>query len=293
MLPAVEQIYSWYSTRHPLHAENVRPSDFENLSYLAAHIAKLSEALYGLGDVRTALNYRALGQLHFLAVHHYVESKKAPEPILVIDFERIGGEELRERPLEHHFQEGEAAFARAIEAWDAVPDATSLQRAEARAQLGDWFLALKSFRKAEDEYGRAYRELAGDPELRSLADAYLGHPSEVRFLNAADSFVREFNTSSTGNELEVSMTVTRTGRLSEIEIVSVPSHASEEGLQAIIEYLRNTRFRPAVVDGAVQTVQGSRWITTLPESDVGSSSEELSDENGEPEPLSGENDTQS
>ena len=292
MLPAVNQIYGWYASRYPLSSENVRAADFENVSYLAAHIARLTEAQYGLGDVRTALGYRSLGQLHFLAIHHLVENKTYPEPSLVMDFERIGGEELRERPLEHHFEAGEAAFARAVEAWDAIPEASAVERAEARAQLGDWFLALKAFRKAQDEYERAYSLLAHGSEPSSFANDYMGQPCEVRFLNATGSFVREFGASETGDELELSMTVSPTGQLSKIAIVSAPSDASEEGLQAIMDYLQNTRFRPAVVDGSVRTIEDTRWITTLPKSAQSGSPEGPAEERAS-DPLVAGNDAQS
>lgn len=256
LLGDVEDLYDWYLDRLSVEGAPVGPSDFENLSFLMERIAALTEARYGLGHALTASRYRELGQLHYQAIHHFIQTGQPPIPELVMQSEGSGNQALRERSTINHLERGEEAFERAVQARQENPDGTELELAEAMAQLGDWYLAFKYFRKARRQYEQAYRLLANQPEYRNLADQYLGTPAPLRFLNAAEPFVRNLEPPAAGRRLEVSMAVSLTGRLYDIEIVKAPDALSKDQLRAVKQHLESTRFRPAVVNGKSQSVQG-------------------------------------
>ena len=259
LLPEIEKIVAWYREQLMLDGNPVRPADFQNLGYLVRRMAELTEARHGLGHPQTALQYRELGQVHYQAIRYFLETGLSPNPELVMESEGSSNVALLEQSTTHHLKAGEEAFARAVEAWQENPDATELQRADAMAELGDWYLVFKYFRKARKQYEEAYRLLARSADYRSLADRYLGVPAPLRFLDSTEQFGREPPPPSSDSLLEVSMAVSLTGRLYDIEILKAPGDLSDEDLRSLREHLAGTRFRPAVVNGRSQSVEGYVW----------------------------------
>ena len=255
MLPVVTKMHDWYLEKRPLQAQSVRSADYENLSFLASHIAWLTEASNGLGDEETALRYRALGQLHFRALYHLLQTGEMVNSDLVFSSAQHG-DLFAERAPRRHFSEGEAAFRRAAAAWLEMPESTNIEQAEAIAQVGDWYLAIKNFNEAHDHYARAYQLLAGDsePHVRD----YFQQPTPLRFLATEEAFVRSPDLPQ-GPTLEISMSVTRNGLLSHIEFLNVPAEESPEQLDYIRRRLENTRFRPAIIEGKPAELDGFVW----------------------------------
>jgi tetratricopeptide (TPR) repeat protein len=263
MLPVLEQIVDWYTEKKPIQGPLLGASDIENRSYLADRVAALTLATEGLGSSKTALGYRALGQFHFKSILYLLRSGESPHPELIMNNEETNDEFVYQRALRKHFKGGEEAFTLAVDSWRANPDATDLEVAEAMAQLGDWFLALEHFRAAAKQYEQAYQLLVGSEEFANMAEAYFGRPAPLQFLNTSGSFVRDLNPPIPPGGMEISMTVTRNGRLIDIEFVSPPDEQSDDSEEKIREQLQSTRFRPAVVAGEVETTHDFVWKPPL------------------------------
>ena len=259
LLPEVQNIVAWYRERLQQEGQPARPSDFQNVSYLLAREAALTEARYGLGHPATALIYRELGQAHYQALRFFFETGLSPNPELVMASEGSGKVELMAESTGEHLQAGEQAFDRAARSWLANPDATELQRAEAVAELGDWYLAFRYFNKARSQYEQAYRLLENSGEFRPLAERYLGVPAPLRFLDPAERFGLGPQPAPGESLLEVSMAVSLTGRIYDIEILKAPADLSEDDRHTLKEYLATTRFRPAVVNGRSSSIEGFVW----------------------------------
>lgn len=259
LLPALEQISSWYAGRLAKGAGPARPSDYENLNYLAERIAYLTEVRYGLGHPQTATSNRALAQAHFRAIHQVALTGQSPAPDLVMNSDERGNRLNPSRSMLEHFLAGEAALKRAVASWQENPDATDLQVAEAVAQVGDWNLAFEYYRSAEHNYEQAYRILADSPDFDSLADDYLGQSAPIRVMNTTTPFVRDLDPPDTGSRLEISMTVMTNGRLEDVEIINAPESLSAEQSLQIRHILKSALFRPGVINGEVQTLEGFVW----------------------------------
>lgn len=259
MLPVVEQIYAWYNEKTPLNAPLARSSDYLNRSFLAGRIAALSELGLGLGNSETAMRYRESGQLHFHAIYYMLRTGEPPQPELVMNDDGSGSQWYFERSISSHFKAGEEVFARVVESWRNNPEATELEVAEGIAQLGDWYLAMQHFRSAEKQYERAYRLLANSKAFAAIADEYMGAPSPLRFLNTTDRFVRDLAAPVPEGGLAISMTVTRNGRLHDVKVVSAPEGESEKDIQELAQRLENTRFRPAIINGKAERMEGFVW----------------------------------
>lgn len=263
MLPALEQLYTWYTEQEPLNAPGARASDYMNRAFIAGRIATLAEAEQGLGSSATAMRYRELGQLHFHAIYYMLQTGEPPLPEFVMQNDGTGSQWYFERAISYHFKSGEEVFQRAIESWRQNPEATDLEVAEGIAQLGDWYLALQHFRSAEKQYERAYRLLAGSETFASIADEYMGSPSPLRFLSTSDHFVRDLDEPIPDGGLEIRMTVTRNGRLHNVRVVNAPESESDEDIAELTERLEHTRFRPAIVEGECDRVEDFVWRPPL------------------------------
>jgi tetratricopeptide (TPR) repeat protein len=262
MLPVLEQISGWYTERLARSDVPVRPSDYENLSYLAERIAHLTEAQYGLGHPQSASNNRTLAQAHYRAIYQVALTRQSPDPELVMNADEFGDRLNPDRTVISHFLAGEVALQRAVESWQENPDATDLQLAEAVAQVGDWNLAFEYYRSAEINYEQAYRILAASADFATLADRYMGQPAPIRFMNTGESFVRDPNPPAVAGSLEISMTVMDNGRLQDVEIIDAPESLSETQSQKILGVLQGALFRPAVVNGEVRTLEDFVWKIT-------------------------------
>ncbi len=262
MLPVLEQISGWYTERLARSDVSVRPSDYENLSYLAERIAYLTEAQYGLGHPQSASNNRTLAQAHYRAIYQVALTRQSPDPELVMNADEFGDRLNPDRTVISHFLAGEVALQRAVESWQENPDATDLQLAEAVAQVGDWNLAFEYYRSAEINYEQAYRILAASADFATLADRYMGQPAPIRFMNTGESFVRDPNPPAVPGSLEISMTVMDNGRLQDVEIIDAPESLSETQSQKILGVLQGALFRPAVVNGEVRTLEDFVWKIT-------------------------------
>ena len=263
MLPVLRQIKEWYERQKPLKAVPGRASDLENIGYFANRIAQLTEASEGLADPATAQQYRMAGQAHFRAIYYILNTGEPPVPELVFNNSGRGAQWYYDRTLSQHFTDGEAAFERAIASWRQNPESTTLDVAEAVAQLADWYLVLRHFNSAEKQYERAWKMLREDEDFRHIADEYFGQPAPLRFLNNEESFVRDLDAPVVGGDFRVIMTVSRSGRLIDIEMVNAPENETEEQLRKFTERLENTRFRPAVVNGEVVRLDRFEWRPQL------------------------------
>ena len=259
MLPVLEQIASWYTGRLANSAAPIRPSDYENLTFLAERVASLTEARYGLGHPRSAMRNRALAQAHFRAIHQVALTGQSPVPELVMNSEARGNLLNPSRLIVNHFLAGEAALKRAVLSWEENPQATDMQRAEAVAQIGDWNLAFEYYRSAEHNYEQAYRILAESTDFGALADDYLGRPAPVRVMDTTGSFVRDLEPPDAARSLEISMTVMPNGRLDDVRIVEAPGNLSEEDSRKVALIMKDALFRPALIDGKVTELEGFVW----------------------------------
>jgi hypothetical protein len=59
------------------------------------------------------------------------------------------------------------------------------------------------------------------------------------------------------------MSVTRSGQLRNIEIRKVPEDMTEDQIKLLEQQLKTSRFRPAVINGEVEQVDGYLWTYSM------------------------------
>ena len=259
MLPVLEQMYEWYMRERPLYSPLAKYDDFQKAQYLAGRMAELSEREKGLSHPDTARSYRALGQIHFLTVRYVLSKGISIEPGLVMATGKLYSPNAEQVSVMEHFRDGRDAFTNFVRSVEENEESTPVEFAEALAQMGDWYLVFEKYQTARDFYQQAYQVLAESEGSNQLADAYLGKPTPLRFLNNHEDFTTDEREHDATMSLEVSMTVTRGGDLRYIEILNAPENLSEDQLWEIKEQLKTTRFRPGLINGVAVSVTDFIW----------------------------------
>lgn len=256
MLPALERMFAWYFDPETAKSAPQNYSDFKNGSFLARRVAYLTEVENGLGNPKTAMSYRALGQLQFEAIRYISATGEALASELDSSTDWTDDRRIQEKYLYNHFRDGAYAFERASESWQENPEASELERAEAMAQAGDWFLVFSKPDSAQRYYQQAYDLLAKSSADSTLADGYLGKPTPLRILNNHEPFVRELDAPHPEGGLVLSMTVTRTGDLQDIEVLNAIEGEPPDVLRDVKRQMRSTRFRPGLINGKMEKMEG-------------------------------------
>lgn len=286
MLPVLERMYTWYMDQRPLYSSLAAYEDFKRTEYLARRMAYLTERQHGLGHPNTARIYRTLGQIHFMTVRYVLSQGISVEPGVVMSTGSPQPPHIQEVSVRDHFREGSMAFERYAEAVGQSEGSTPLEYAEALAQHGDWYLVFQKYQSARDLYQRAYQVLVASEDTSELADDYFGKPTPVRFMNNHQVFTAvedvedvnqilgeaalvgmddadgEGELAPKSLALDVSMTVTRSGDLRNIEVLNAPETMTKEKLRAIERQLEITRFRPGILNGEVVKMTDYVWSYT-------------------------------
>lgn len=265
LIPVVQRMFDWYMALRPLDSPLARYMDFERSRRLAERLALLTEHNLGLGDPQTSAAYRTLGQLHFLTVRYVLSKGISVEPGVVIAtgvmHQNLDVEQVSVRD---HFIEGRDAFTRFVDSVAADANTTPVVHAEALSQLGDWYLVFNKHRTARELYEEAYRMLVEAEGSTELANAYMGTPTPLRFLNVPVDGAWDQPAQEEGFGVDVSMTVTRNGDLRYVEILDPPEDLTEDQMWEVRQKLRATLFRPGLVNGEVVDTENYVWRYTLP-----------------------------
>jgi hypothetical protein len=124
-----------------------------------------------------------------------------------------------------------------------------VELAEAYAQLAEWYLINGKTHKAEDEFEKAYRTLLENESTSELAAAYFADPTPARLLDPGHDLGGYPRAEPEGEFLELSINVNRLGEVTKIDVLDAPEIADKGRLRALLQELRDERFRPALLDG--------------------------------------------
>jgi len=264
MLPVLERMYTWYMATRPLYSPYAQYADFANSKYLAGRMAALTEQEKGLADPDTARANRTLGQINFLTVKYALGRGISVEPGVVVATGSPQPPYIQEVSVREYFTEGTMAFEKMAQSVNLNENTSPTERAEAIAQLGDWYLVFDKFKAARDQYVAAWQVLAQAEPGGETANQYMGNPQPVRLMNNFEDFTHfELPEQDNSSGIQVSMSVTRSGQLRNIDIRQVPEDMTEDQIKVLEQQLKSSRFRPAVRNGEVEQVDNYLWSYSM------------------------------
>ena len=139
------------------------------------------------------------------------------------------------------------------------PDNATI-KGRALADIGDWYLLIEKFHRAQDLYEEGYRVLAGDDATAELAAGYMTEPQPMDILtNPFRDAIVDKSGALPETGLEVSMTVTGLGSIRDVEFLDAPEELTKDQLKRIRYQLQRIPSRPAIRDGEVLTTREFNW----------------------------------
>lgn len=160
--------------------------------------------------------------------------------------------------------DGERALRLALTAIDKVEPIDRAQRGETLVELGDWYLSGSATARALDTYREAWKDLALGGSTKVLeAPRLLAYRPPV----ASTTRSRLDPATADSSSMEVSFTVTREGRTT--NVVTVSSDAPESTANSMLNAVRKARYAPRLENGEPAETQGvtmtERLLTVKPQ----------------------------
>ncbi len=148
---------------------------------------------------------------------------------------------------------GEDALQAIAEHYAQIPGA-EWELARVTADLGDWYLRFQRRSMAEQKYQEAWDLLAGLENGEELQARLFGKVQPIPGFVQNNSHLLEANVGASGNALDYDfidlvLDVTENGLVRNIRLVNESVRASEEQVTRIRRLVRQSYFRPLVING--------------------------------------------
>jgi tetratricopeptide (TPR) repeat protein len=252
LLPVLEEISEWHIRAY------ARQPQREGLFHLVSSHNFTENALNLAAVSPSSSEVRVLPLLHnmvtinyLLALHHQQFPGGSGESFRFTTTSADGFPEppSREETLMiNSYRNGRSAHEQIIDIVFNDPDSTPRQKADALAELGDWYLLFGRYSSARQAYEDGWKTLAeaGVPEHK--LDELFGQP---RMLQPVAGIDDRGGVSAPSEYARVVMTITDRGNADEIQVLE--THPSDDkGLaRTAVRTLKYSKFRPRLEHGQV------------------------------------------
>lgn len=194
--------------------------------------------------------YRQLAFLHYRIAKHISQHGDTNNSGISFTTSETLSNNSQSTSSHLHYQHGKRALEKVVEYQVKQNTDNIPQQALAIAELGDWYLLFDRRKSAKNAYSLALTTLkSADPAPTDLA--LFDQPTMIEFTAQQHPVTRKTNLPDSIDkpQLEVAMTISALGKISDIEVVSSQTALSKQQLSNLKQNLRNIRFRPKLADG--------------------------------------------
>ena len=262
MLPVLKRIYSWYLVTRPPGADGSRFQDYQRMIDITEELVRVSEVSLGELSAEAASAHRQNGEAQFqMALYRRgYEFSLNRDRYLAMSDETLFSPDRTGLSIDQYLQEGRRSFDRYEEALWMSQTVTPEEYADALADMGDWYLLAEKYRKSWNMYEQGYKVLAEGKGTAELAAQYMSQPRPMHFvLDPSEALLDENQPNTEHSGLDISMTVTGSGKLRAIGIRDVPEGMTRDQIREIERQVRRIPFRPAMKDGKIVTTKDFIW----------------------------------
>lgn len=262
LLPVLDEILDWllitYDRRTPT-------GGYENL-IVAERIGETINTILTLDIASNSLDksnkFRKLATLHYAIANHIRQhgDKNSSEVTFSSGQSNLNSRNLTSSHL--HFQRGKRALENVVQCLVEEGEGSVTEQALAVAELGDWYLIFGQKQAAQRTYKLASDTLAKvDPE-EAPTPSLFDKPNLVKFDiknflgENPEQTLDDVNGEKVHREkIEVEMTISKYGVISDVQVLNPPQEITKVQQANLRSNLRNTRFRPRIIDG--ETVEST------------------------------------
>lgn len=258
LIPVLDEILNWFLKTYD---QRTTSGGYENL-IVAERIGETIDAILtndaNADPLEKAKLYKKLASLHYMLADHIREhgDKNNSGVTFSTGETSVNNQSLTSSHL--HYQRGKRALEKVVAALVTQETNNHQQQALAIAQLGDWYLIFGQRQAAQRTYKLAFDSLANDSLTeenppQKIASPLFDNPTLIKF--SIEEFIGEPVKQETSsltldeNTIEVSMTISYLGRVSNVEVFNTEQNITDKQLSNLRRNLRKARYRPKIVDG--------------------------------------------
>lgn len=263
LIPVLDRLASWN-----IQAFNIGHGEHRGVRLTTAQIlfnaaAKMVSVHFGEDDERVISYRRSLANSAFL-VSVNAEVMAASQDIEYRSSADLLTSKLAAptSQLPGSFRAGETAL-REIFQYYASRENSTYEQASALADLGDWYLIFQRRAEAENFYAQAWAILAGSERAEGWQQQLFGQVIPIpSFANSVESLFTPSIVTADGNSVhfdyaDMVFDVSISGDPRNIEVLTEETPSNTGHLSRIQRVIRNSFFRPIVVNGELVHSEGN------------------------------------
>lgn len=216
----------------------------------------LAASRYGPSHLRIIpLLKSVISTSYYMARHQTLyPAEMSEEPTFSVSYQSPVVKETEspeKRLMASSYSSGRAAYERIIQILDSNNTISNREKAEAYAELGDWYLLFGRRSSARSAYLEANRIISEDSDQEQLAREIFGTPKMLP-INLTGSEVQE----NTHQAILVEFDVMASGNVRNINVLDSNPEVKTSQQATVRNALRDAKFRPAFVNGEPTEVRG-------------------------------------
>lgn len=250
MIPVLDELAQWHLNAF-VQKKNPEPNHLAVSQSLTNRAISLIQKHAGEADLRLVdlLRFKALSSYY---VAQTIGDDRSFIPVRSLELNR---ESLLEQEKEkavavgNSYRSGRKSYEKLIEVLYNNPEATKLDRANAYAELGDWFLLFDRRESAKRAYTDALALFDNETERAEAQKKLFG---SLRRLPASVPANKFYDPDPSNSVLvEAKLNTTRFGYTRRAELISIEPASGDTRAKRIKlkKVIRSNRFRPAFQDG--------------------------------------------
>jgi tetratricopeptide (TPR) repeat protein len=252
MVPVINSLIDWH-----MNIYHQRPkAGYSNLvmsEKLANEMHSILDGTTSLDNLNGPAHYRRIADLHYVIANHITKHGKPRETRFTVS---TGSDSMRRseaRTSYRHFHRGKAALEKVVQTTIEQNNSVAFDKANAIADLGDWYLLFGQKLTAIKTYQLAEEMLDSDENPESARESLFGTPKIIDF------GIKKKAQESTGSEnqsvtVQVSMLISEGGVASGFYLTneSESEALSDNEMKRLKKYFRSKRFRPRIAERQAQ-----------------------------------------
>lgn len=248
MLPLLDNMLRWYMEHYRHGSPKAAFLYLENAENIAVQMAVIHMETLKLADAGAADSFRKVGAVQYALVRHVqIHGVPGEDDLLTSEFGQPTPFVQQISAADRYFRRGVDALKRAIAVLDQQADATAVRKAQALADLGDWYTVFDRIESARPYYRQAFESLDGDPEQVAEGKKILfGTPRLIDFPALVTA------SAENAEELEgvdVVFDINASGEPENLQLSDLDEQLDPKDFKKLKRNILKLRFRPPVQDG--------------------------------------------
>lgn len=262
MLPVLDKLSRWHMYAF---FEGISPEPIRHLYSARSLFSRAHQVIqvnFGKDDLRLAKQLRgrkiADFYLHKLTQLQAEEQRRAER---FRSFDRVGeslGAPRQPRIVPQGYLSGLRSSREVVDIYQRNATVQPKERAEAIAELGDWYLLFGKRQGAIKAYLEAYKLLSDTPENIRAREALFSTPKVLDLGEDYSEYLANESAQTNQGYVLLSVDLNALGGVSKVEFIEEHPQTPSMRRTAVRE-LRGRRFRPRIVDGEPAATTGMRY----------------------------------